>query len=82
MIEIIDTVKYEGEPEEQYYGRGCKEVACNLPEFEKHKEFSNEIILTNNSVGIHKVWLYNSDEQLEEKYKNCPEIKILKELQS
>jgi hypothetical protein len=80
MIEIIDKTEYNGENEDMYFARGCKEVGCNIADVEKLKEFSNETILTEHSFGVHKVWGYYNDDELNEKYKNCPEIREVKNL--
>lgn len=82
MLEIIDKVKYENnENEDLYFARGCKTLNCKIPELELQKQFSNEMILTDESFGIHKLWGYYNDEQLNEKYKTCPELREVKKLQ-
>lgn len=82
MLEIIDKVDYHPkENEDLYFARGCKQVGCNIPELEKQKIFSNEHILTDDSFGVHKLYALHDQNDLAEKYKSCPQIKVVRDLQ-
>jgi len=58
MLEIIENCKYNHEPEDAFFSRGCDAVPCSKPSFEKGKEFSIEQVYSENSFGVHKPWFY------------------------
>ncbi len=66
MLEIIDKLKYNGEPEDQFFVRGCKLYNCNQPSFEEAKDFSVETEMNPEPFGIHKPWpwLYHDQYKL------------------
>jgi hypothetical protein len=58
MLEILDKCPItNGEPEDTYFALPCKEVKINKPTSELAKEFSMEMIYSENSFGVHKAWM-------------------------
>jgi hypothetical protein len=56
MLEIIENLDYKGEPEDQFFVRGCKLYNCNQPSYEEAKNFSVETEFNEEPFGIHKPW--------------------------
>jgi Protein of unknown function (DUF5672) len=81
MLEIIDKVEFDNINEDLYFAKGCKQLNCKLPDLEKQKKFSNESMLTDDSFGVHKLWVYYNDDELSKRYQTCPGIKEVKALQ-
>ena len=59
-----------------------KNIKLNKPSFEESKFFSVEMIYNNMSFGIHKPWLYLSDEELNKLKDYIPDLNILMDCQS
>ena len=59
-----------------------KNIKLNKPSFEESKFFSVEMIYNNMSFGIHKPWLYLSDEELNKLKDYIHDLNILMDCQS
>jgi hypothetical protein len=49
-------------PEDVFFARYCHEDGYRVPSYEDAKLFSSEQVLTKDSLGFHKCWLYHSRE--------------------
>ena len=81
MIEIIKNCKYNGNNEDLFFSKSCKQVSINKPDAAKAGKFSNEITYNEESFGIHKFWNYHSIEKINNKEKTCTGLKTLQSLQ-
>ena len=86
MIEILkkcsDKKQYtptQLHNEDAFFSNICLDkVNINKPNFEDAKEFAMETVPSDNPFGVHKVWVYNNSEQLNNI--NCPGLNTLIEL--
>jgi hypothetical protein len=78
MLEIMNTCKYNGEPEDIYFSIKCNKVKLNKPTFDKAKKFSIEQILNDNTFGVHKPWINQID--FNKLINMCPQVVELKKL--
>ena len=76
MLEIMDTVKYCGEPEDIYFCNNIL-VPMHRPSMEDAGRFSVEEVFHPNSFGCHKPWGRGFDKKLFAAY---PEVATLYEL--
>ena len=76
MLEIIDTVKYCGEPEDIYFCHNIL-VPMHRPTMEAAGRFSVEEVFHPNSFGCHKPWGRGFDAKL---FATYPEVAKLYEL--
>jgi hypothetical protein len=77
MLEIIDKLEYKGEPEDQFFVRGCKLYNCNNPSFEEAKEFSVETEMYEAPFGIHKPWPWIAHDKYKLLASKCPGLEEL-----
>jgi hypothetical protein len=80
MLEIINNCEYKDEPEDVYFSVSCEKININKPDYEKSKEFGVEAIYHQNSFGVHKLWSFLSDNEMNDKNEFCTGIFELKEL--
>lgn len=58
MLEILEKCPIlKPEPEDTYYALPCDAVQIKKPSLEFAKEFSMEMIYSENSFGVHKAWM-------------------------
>ena len=80
MLEILDNCEYKNEPEDVYFSIACHKIDVNKPSYEESKEFGVEAIYHPNSFGVHKLWRFLDDKEMNNKNKFCKGIFELKEL--
>lgn len=80
MLEIINTCEYKNENEDVYFSRACHKNNVNKPDYEESKEFSVETIYHPNSFGVHKLWNYLSEKEINDKNNFCTGVFELTDL--
>jgi hypothetical protein len=80
MLEIIKNCEYKNEPEDVYFSVSCSNVDINKPSYEKSKEFGVEAVYHPNSFGVHKLWRFLNDKEMNDKNKFCSGVFTLSEL--
>jgi hypothetical protein len=80
MLEILNNCEYKNEPEDVYFSVACDNIDLNKPDYEKSKEFGVEAIYHPNSFGVHKLWKFLSEKEIDDKNKYCTGVFELIEL--
>ena len=83
MLEVLKTAKkekkdYRLQMEDQIFSNFFNlNVDIKKPSFEEAKNFSVETCFSENSLGLHKAWLYMDKDQMSLLHKQYPELKVL-----
>lgn len=76
ILEIIESVKWNGDHEDQWFYRQLLAGGANLPTEEVASRFAVETIYAEFPLGLHQVQRWHRGEELENLTQWCPEVLI------
>lgn len=75
-LEIIESVKWNGEYEDQWFYKQLVAVGAKMPTEEVANQFAVETILAESPLGLHQVHRWHRGDNLKKLIQWCPEVQI------
>ncbi|KAG9516938.1 hypothetical protein KCU93_g8950, partial [Aureobasidium melanogenum] len=75
-LEIIESVKWDGSFEDQWFYKQLMAVGANLPTEEVASQFAVETIYAEFPLGLHQVQRWHKGDELKNLTQWCPEVQI------